>query len=574
MPVHNADIAAVFEEIADRLEIQGANPFRIRAYRNAARTLGELPQEARALLEKGEDLRRLPGIGEDLAAKVSEIVDTGRSSLLERLRRELPPAVTELLHIPGLGPKRVKALYHDLEVQTVEQLYRAARDGRIRALPGFGEKTELNILRAVEAHATKTRRFKLAVAAQYADALTAYLQGVPGVRQVAVAGSFRRMRETVGDLDILVTAAANKGVIQRFSAYDEVAEVLSAGSTRASVVLKSGLQVDLRVVEEASYGAALVYFTGSKAHNIAIRRIAQKLGLKVNEYGVFRGSERIAGDDEAAVYNSLGLPWIPPELREDRGEIEAAHAGRLPRLVEFADLRGDLHAHTKATDGHDSLREMALAAKEIGLDYLAITEHSRHLGVARGFDPQRLARQCDEIDRLNPELDGITLLKGIEVDILEDGSLDLPDDVLGRLDLVVGAVHSQFHLSRAKQTERILRAMDHPHFTVLAHPGGRLIDRRDPYDVDMLRIIRHARQRGCFLELNAHPERLDLLDSQCQMAKEEGVLISINSDAHSRLDFAHLRYGVGQARRGWLEKNDVLNTRSLSALRRLLDRTM
>ncbi|MDT3706362.1 MAG: DNA polymerase/3'-5' exonuclease PolX [Thiobacillus sp.] len=574
MPVHNADIAAVFEEIADRLEIQGANPFRIRAYRNAARTLGELPQEARALLEKGEDLRRLPGIGEDLAAKVSEIVDTGRSSLLERLRRELPPAVTELLHIPGLGPKRVKALYHDLEVQTVEQLYRAARDGRIRALPGFGEKTELNILRAVEAHATKTRRFKLAVAAQYADALTAYLQGVPGVRQVAVAGSFRRMRETVGDLDILVTAAANKGVIQRFSAYDEVAEVLSAGSTRASVVLKSGLQVDLRVVEEASYGAALVYFTGSKAHNIAIRRIAQKLGLKVNEYGVFRGSERIAGDDEAAVYNSLGLPWIPPELREDRGEIEAAHAGRLPRLVEFADLRGDLHAHTKATDGHDSLREMALAAKEIGLDYLAITEHSRHLGVARGFDPQRLARQCDEIDRLNPELDGITLLKGIEVDILEDGSLDLPDEVLGRLDLVVGAVHSQFSLSRAKQTERILRAMDHPHFTVLAHPGGRLIDRRDPYDVDMLRIIRHARQRGCFLELNAHPERLDLLDSQCQMAKEEGVLISINSDAHSRLDFAHLRYGVGQARRGWLEKNDVLNTRSLSALRRLLDRTM
>ncbi len=574
MPVHNADIAAVFEEIADRLEIQGANPFRIRAYRNAARTLGELPQEARALLEKGEDLRRLPGIGEDLAAKVSEIVDTGRSSLLERLRRELPPAVTELLHIPGLGPKRVKALYHDLEVQTVEQLYRAARDGRIRALPGFGEKTELNILRAVEAHATKTRRFKLAVAAQYADALTAYLQGVPGVRQVAVAGSFRRMRETVGDLDILVTAAANKGVIQRFSAYDEVAEVLSAGSTRASVVLKSGLQVDLRVVEEASYGAALVYFTGSKAHNIAIRRIAQKLGLKVNEYGVFRNSERIAGDDEAAVYNSLGLPWIPPELREDRGEIEAAHAGRLPRLVEFADLRGDLHAHTKATDGHDSLREMALAAKEIGLDYLAITEHSRHLGVARGFDPQRLARQCDEIDRLNPELDGITLLKGIEVDILEDGSLDLPDEVLGRLDLVVGAVHSQFSLSRAKQTERILRAMDHPHFTVLAHPGGRLIDRRDPYDVDMLRIIRHARQRGCFLELNAHPERLDLLDSQCQMAKEEGVLISINSDAHSRLDFAHLRYGVGQARRGWLEKNDVLNTRSLSALRRLLDRTM
>lgn len=570
MPVHNADIAAVFGEIADRLEIQGANPFRIRAYRNAARTLGELPQEARALLEKGEDLTRLPGIGDDLAAKVREIVTTGRCGLLDRLRRELPPAVTELLQIPGLGPKRVKTLYHDLEVETVEQLHRAARDGRIRALPGFGEKTELNILQAVEAHASQTRRFKLAVAAQYADALTAFLQAVPGVGQVTVAGSFRRMRETVGDLDILVTAAADSAVMQRFSAYDEVAEILSAGATRASAILKSGLQVDLRVVAQTSYGAALCYFTGSRAHNIAIRRIAQKLGLKVNEYGVFRGTERVAGEDEASVYKSVGLPWIPPELREDRGEIEAARDGRLPRLVEFSDLRGDLHAHTKATDGHDSLREMALAAKALGLEYLAITEHSRHLAVARGLDPLRLARQCDEIDRLNPELDGITLLKGIEVDILEDGSLDLPDEVLGRLDLVVGAVHSQFHLSRAKQTARILRAMDHPHFTMLAHPGGRLIDKREPYDVDMLRIIRQAKSRGCFLELNAHPERLDLLDSQCRMAKEEGVLVSINSDAHSTFDFANLNYGVGQARRGWLEKDDVLNTRPLAALRRLL----
>jgi len=574
MPVHNADIAAFFEEIADRLEIQGANPFRIRAYRNAARTLGELPQEARVLLEKGEELTRLPGIGDDLAAKVREIVDTGRCSLLERLRKELPPAVTELLQIPGLGPKRVKTLYHDLEVQTAEQLYRAARDGRIRTLPGFGEKTELNILQAVEAHVSQARRFKLAVAAQYADALTAFLQGVPGVEQVVVAGSFRRMRETVGDLDILVIAGASSPVMQHFTAYDEVEEVLSAGSTRASVILKCGLQVDLRVVAQASYGAALCYFTGSKVHNIAIRRIAQKRGLKVNEYGVFRGDARIAGADEASVYKSVGLPFIPPELREDRGEIEAARDGRLPQLVEFTDLRGDLHAHTRATDGHDSLRGMADAARALGLEYLAITEHSRHLTVAHGLDPRRLARQCDEIDRLNAELDGITLLKGIEVDILEDGSLDLPDEVLGRLDLVVGAVHSQFHLSRAKQTERILRAMDHPHFTLLAHPSGRLIEQREPYDVDMLRIIRHAKARGCFLELNAHPERLDLLDTHCQMAKEEGVLVSINSDAHSRFDFAHLKYGVGQARRGWLEKDDVLNTRPLTALRRLLGRTM
>ncbi|MDD5383808.1 MAG: DNA polymerase/3'-5' exonuclease PolX [Gallionella sp.] len=574
MPIHNADITAIFTEIADLLEIQAANPFRIRAYRNAARILGDLPQEVRLLVERGDDLTRLPGIGADLAGKINEIITTGHCSLLERLHRELPPAITELLKIPGLGPKRVKALYHDLDVQTVEQLHRAAQDGRIRALSGFGEKTEQNILQAVEAHASQSRRFKLATAAQYADALRAFLQAIPGVLQVVVAGSFRRMRETVGDLDILVIATTDSPVMQRFTAYDEVAEVISAGETRASILLKYGIQVDLRVVAQSSYGAALHYFTGSKAHNIAIRRIAQQLGLKVNEYGVFRGTQRIAGDSEESVYRAVGLPYIPPELREDRGEIEAAHAGRLPQLVELSDLRGDLHAHTNATDGHDSLRDMALAAKAHGLEYLAITEHSRRLTVAHGLDPVQLARQCDEIDRLNAQLDGITLLKGIEVDILEDGSLDLPDSVLARLDLVVGAVHSRFDLSRAKQTERILRAMDHPHFTLLAHPSGRLIEKREPYDVDMLHIIRHAKQRGCFLELNAHPERLDLLDSHCQSAREEGVLVSINSDAHSTFDFTNLQYGVGQARRGWLEKTDVLNTRPLAALRKLLKRTM
>ncbi|HUX90450.1 MAG TPA: DNA polymerase/3'-5' exonuclease PolX [Gallionellaceae bacterium] len=574
MPVHNADISAIFEEIADLLEIEGANPFRIRAYRNAARTLSELPQELHLLLEKNEELPRIPGIGADLAGKIREIASTGSCSMLERLRRELPAAITELLKIPGLGPKRVKTLYHDLDVQTLEQLQRAAKDGRIRALHGFGEKIEQKILQAVEAHASERQRFKLALAAQYAEALRSFLQATPGVQQVTLAGSFRRMRETVGDLDILVTAMPESNVMQRFTGYDEVAEVYAAGKTRASILLKCGMQVDLRVVPQQSYGAALHYFTGAKPHNIAIRRIAQQLGLKVNEYGVFRGDERIAGETEESVFRAVGLPYIPPELREDRGEIEAARSGNLPKLVELADLRGDLHVHSKASDGHDTLQGMALAAKKLGLQYLAVTEHSRHLTVAHGLDAEHLLKQCDEIDRLNDQLDGITLLKGIEVDILEDGSLDLPDDVLAKLDLVVGAVHSRFELSRAKQTERILRAMDHPYFTLLAHPSGRLIDARAPYDVDMQRIIRHARQRGCFLELNAHPERLDLLDSQCQSAKAEGVLISINSDAHSSFDFSNLRYGVGQARRGWLEKADVLNTRPLDALRKLLMRTM
>ncbi|MFZ5594986.1 MAG: DNA polymerase/3'-5' exonuclease PolX [Pseudomonadota bacterium] len=574
MPIHNADIAAIFEEIANLLEIQGANLFRVRAYRNAARTVGDLGRDIKTLLEKGEDLTNLPGIGEDLAGKIKEIVDTGKCSMLDKLHKELPPAITELLKIPNLGPKRVKTLYHDLDIQTLEQLYRAARDGRIRELPGFGAKTEQNILQAVEIHAGATKRFKLAVAAQYASALVNYLKKVKGADQVIVAGSFRRMRETVGDLDILVTAAPASPVMERFTAYDEVKDVLSSGATRSSVILKSGLQVDLRLVGRESFGAALQYFTGSKTHNIAIRRLGQERGLKINEYGVFKGDKRIAGETEESVYKTVGLPYIPPELREDRGEIEAARAGRLPHLIELHDLKGDLHLHTKATDGRNTIKDMALAARERGYEYIAITEHSRRLTVAHGLDPQRLLKQIDEIDRLNAELSGITVLKGIEVDILEDGGLDLPDSVLERLDLVIGAVHSKFDLPRARQTERILRAMDHPHFTMLAHPTGRLLEQREPYDVDMLRIIRKARKRGCYLELNAHPERLDLLDSHCQMAKEEGVLVSINSDAHNTLDLDNLRYGIGQARRGWLERQDVLNTRTLKELRPLLKRTM
>ena len=574
MPVHNADIAAIFEEIADLLEIKGDNPFRIRAYRNAARTVNELGRDLATLVGRGADLPKLPGIGADLSAKIKEICESGTCALLRSLHRELPAAITELLKVPGLGPKRVKLLHDSLKVNTVEELRRAAGAGRIRALPGFGEKTETRIREALASRQAAPQRFKLAIAGQYAAALEGWLARLPGVQKVTVAGSFRRMRETVGDLDILVAAGARSPVMERFVGYDEVKEVLAQGETRSSVRLKSGLQVDLRLVPPESYGAALHYFTGSKAHNIAVRKLGQARGLKINEYGVFRREARVAGETEESVFAAVDLPWIPPELREDRGEIEAARRGELPRLITLADLKGDLHLHTKATDGHNTIREMALAAKAAGLSYIAVTEHSRRLTVARGFDPLRLLKQIDEIDRLNGELSGITVLKGIEVDILEDGSLDLPDSALKSLDLVVGAVHSAFDLPRRKQTARILRALESRYFTLLAHPSGRLLGERDAMDVDWLRIVRAAKERGCYLEVNAQPDRLDLDDARCRMAREEGVLVAVNSDAHSTFDFAHLRFGIGQARRGWLEAKDVLNTRSLKELRPLLAKTM
>ena len=574
MPTHNPDIAQALDDVADLLELQNANPFRVRAYRNASRVIRGLGTEVSVMLQRGDDLAELPGIGEDLAEKIATLAKSGHLPLLDRLRKDIPAVATELLKLPGLGPKRVRVLCEELDLHNIEQLHRALLDGRVRALPGFGATTEMKLLHVVEARSKAPSRLKLALAESYVGPLLGWLRGAPGIDQLIVAGSYRRCRETVGDIDILATALKGEPVVARFKAYEEVGKVVAAGMTRATVTLKSGLQVDLRVVPPRSYGAALHYFTGSKAHNIAIRRIGQKRGLKINEYGVFRGTKRIAGRTEEEVYAAVDLPYIEPELRENRGEIEAAAEGTLPHLVELADLRGDLHAHTNATDGHETLVEMAEAARALGLEYLAITDHSRHLAMTHGLDPRRLMRQGEAIDRINAEKSGITLLKGIEVDILEDGALDLPDEVLGHLDFVIGAVHSQLGLSRAKQTERILRAMEHPHFTVLAHPTGRLIEEREPYDIDMPRIIRAAKERGCFLELNAHPDRLDLTDIHCRLAKEEGVLLSIGTDAHRTQDLANLRFGVAQARRGWLEKSDVLNTRPLKALQPLLARTM
>lgn len=574
MTVHNAEVATAFEEMADLLEIEGANPFRVRAYRFAARTLRDLPAEVAEMVAKGEDLTSLPGIGDDLAGKIKEILATGTAAAIEAQRKRVPATLTGLLRIPGLGPKRVKRLAHELKIRSLSELQTAAQAGRVRTLAGFGEKTEQHILDALATRLAEAPRVQRAVAIPSAEALVAYLEQSSGVSRVIAAGSYRRGLETIGDLDILVTAPAGRAVMDRFVAYQEVRDVLARGETKSSVRLQSGLQVDLRVVPQDSYGAALLYFTGSKAHNVVLRQLAQQRGLKLNEYGVFRGDKPVAGETEESVYASLGLPWIPPELREGRGEIDAAKAGRLPHLVDLQDLKGDLHAHTRATDGRNSLQEMAEAARLRGLRYFAITDHSRRLTMAKGLDSARLLQQTEAIDRLNATLSGITILKGIEVDILEDGNLDLPDEVLGRLDLVVGAVHSRFNLSNRRQTERIMKAMDHPHFSILAHPSGRLIGRREPYEVDMLRIIRKARERRCFLEINAHPERLDLTDIHCRMAKEEGVLLAVNTDAHSMLDLENARFGVGQARRGWLEKTDVLNTRPYAELRKLLKPTM
>lgn len=573
MPKHNAEVAAVFSKIADLLEIENANPFRVRAYRNAARLIQGLSRDLGEMVERGEDLRDLPGIGEDLSKKIVEILETGHCRFLEQLEKREPPALTELLQVPGLGPKRVKALWQALQVESLEDLAAAARAGRIRMLPGFGEKTELRILELLTAHLSRIPRVSIAQAAPVAEDLLRLLRSVPGVQEAVVAGSFRRGQETVGDLDLVVTARPDSPVMERFVHHEDVAEIFAQGPTRATVVLRSHLQVDLRVVAAESFGAALHYFTGSKSHNIAIRRRAQGLGLKVNEYGIFRGKERVAGETETALYAAVGLPYIEPELRENRGEIEAAALGKLPHLVQEGDLRGDLHCHSAASDGHDRLEDLAAAAQSRGWEYLAITDHSRALRVANGLDPLRLRRQMDEIDLLNGKLRGFTLLKGCEVDILEDGSLDLPDGLLRDLDIVIGAVHSHFDLPRARQTARVLKAMDHPAFTLLAHPGGRLIGSRPAMDLDLPRIIRHARERGVFLEVNAQPQRLDLPDIQAQAAKEEGVLLAVNSDAHSRFDFDHLRWGVLQARRGWLEKKDVLNARSLPELRVLLAQT-
>lgn len=570
MGIHNADVADAFDEIGDLLAIEGENPFRIRAYRRAARIVRSLPTEL-AEMRGPDEYDAIPGIGADLARKIAELIGSGRLEALERLRREVPPQTRELLNLPGLGPVRVRALMSQLKVRNEADLSRALAAGRVVSVPGFGPGLESRLKAALaKRQPGASRRLPLSVAGQYAKPLREYLASLPGVSRVEVAGSFRRGRETVGDLDVLASAASGAKLFAALKRYADLRGLSASGTTKATGVLRNGLQVDVRVVEPRSFGAALHYFTGSKDHNIHLRRLARARDLKLSEYGLFRGARRLAGETEQGLYRALGLSFVPPELREDRGEIEAAGRDALPTLIERSDLKGDLHVHTKASDGVDTLERMVAAARAHRLSYIAITDHSKHLGVVHGLDAERLARQGEAIDALNEKLHGFTVLKGAEVDILEDGRLALPRAALDRLDVVVAAVHDHFGLSEAKQTKRLLRALEGPCVSILAHPSGRLIGERDPYAFDFEQVLDAVRERGGFLEVNGQPSRLDLDDSHVKAAVERGVLLSIASDAHSAVQFANLDGGVRQARRGWARRRDVLNTRTLSEVRALL----
>ena len=563
--MQNDEIAKVLDEIGEMLELGGENFFRVRAYHNAARAIRDQPVAVAEL--SPEQIDEIPGIGADLADKVTTLIKTGELPLHRELSARFPKEILELTDIPGLGPKRVKVLADLLHIHGRDDLERAVRSGKLRTIKGFGARSEERILEAL-ARTTggEGKRILYPEAAAIADRLVAHLRKSKAIKDLEVAGSFRRKRETVGDLDVVVSATDYEPCMRQFKSFAEVTRVLLSGETKATVVLKSGLQVDLRVVPADSFGAALLYSTGSKAHNIHLRRIAQGMGLLLNEYGLFRDKEMVAGKSEEEVYKVLKLLWIAPELREDRGELEAAIAGRLPKLITRDDLRGDLHTHSTYTDGRSSIEEMARRARELGLEYFAVTDHSRRVAMAHGLDAARLREQWQEIDRVAGKLKGIRLLRGIEVDILDDGKLDLPDDVLGELDWVVASLHYNLRGSSAEMTRRLVKAIRNKNVDVIGHPSSRLVGHREPVEFDLAEVLRAAREEGCAMEVNSQPDRLDLNDTACMAAKRAGVKLVISSDSHSPREFDLLEFGVNQARRGWLEPEDVLNTRSLKSL--------
>jgi DNA polymerase (family 10) len=570
--IENIEIAKLLDEVGDLLEIQEANPFRVRAYRNAVRTVEDLAQPLQRMVAEEADLTELPGIGKEMARHITELVTTGEMSVLEELRAEVPSTLVQIMRLPGVGPKSARKLWDELGIETVEELRAAAEEGRVAELKGFGEKKQAQILSGIEQFHRHAARYRLDEADQFVEPLVAYLRELESVERLEVAGSYRRRRETVGDIDVLVLSEEPESVMQHFVAYPSVDRVLAAGGTRGSVVLRSGLQVDLRVVPEESYGAALVYFTGSKEHNIELRQRALDRGRTLSEYGVFElvaGSEdepgphagrQLAGRTEEEVYASVDLPLILPELREARGEIGAAERGELPDLLDLGDVRGDLQMHSTWSDGKNSVEEMLEGCVALGYEYFAITDHSTALAMIEGLDEESLRRQLIEIEELSERHPEIRILRSMEVDILADGTLDLSDEMLEALDLVVVSIHSLFRLPTARQTARVLKALQHPEADVFAHPTARLINKRDPVDFDVEEVLACAAEAGVALELNANPHRLDLRDTHLLLAKELGAKIVISTDAHRVEDLSLMPYGVEQARRAWLERDDVLNT--------------
>lgn len=565
----NQEVASVFRKMADLLEIKGENPFRIRAYQRAAQNLENLAEDIARVADR-QELETLPGIGKDLAVKIREVLETGTLQKYEDLTQEIPEGLREIIAVPGLGPRMAKTLYDALKVSSVDELEHLAKEHRLQGLPGIRAKSEENILKGVALYRQKLTRTSLSTMQALSRQITGELKTLREVTRMSVAGSLRRQRETIKDIDILVISLHPEKVIDFFTSLPLVHEVQAKGRTKGSIRTREGIQVDLRVVESESFGAALCYFTGSKAHNIRIRERAGAQGLKVNEYGIFRGEQRVGGREEEEVFAALGLPYIAPELREDRGEIEAALAGRLPHLVELREVRGDLHVHSRYSDGAMTLEEIGAKAEALGLEWVAVCDHSQSLKIAGGVTPARLHEKLKEVAAWNQKHRKVTLLCGTEVDINSEGSLDYPDELLAKLDFVIAAIHTGFKQDEKTITERIMKAMRHPLVDMIAHPTGRLIGERDPYAVDLERIIAQAVKTKTALEINAYPQRLDLSDIYSRTAKEKGVKIGIGTDAHIADQMEYLELGIAVARRGWLEKKDLVNTLNCRELRRHL----
>ncbi len=555
----NNEIAEIFEHISDMLNVLGENPFKVRAYRNAAENILDMGEDIEDLAARDE-LTEIPGVGKDLAEKIDAYIKTGKIKEYEKLKEKVPLDLVDLLHIQGLGPKTLSLLFKELNVRDLAGLEKVLGGEEILKFKGMGKKKIDDIKRGVEIFRESKERTLLGVAVPIAEEVVSAIAKIPGTEGTILAGSIRRMRETVRDMDILTISDNTEAVVDAFTGMKFVKDVLASGSTKGSVILKEGMQADLRVVGPESYGAALMYFTGSKAHNVKLRTLATKKGLKINEYGVYKGEKRIAGETEKDMYKTLGLPYIPPELREDRGEIEAAFEGKLPDLIEQADIRGDLHTHTKWSDGRATIEEMAESAIELGYEYIAISDHSPSQTIANGLSIERLRAKQKELESAAKKFKNIKVLMGTEVDIKSDGTLDYPDNVLKELDVVIASVHSGFKMDRVTMTNRIIRAVKNPYVHAIGHPTGRLLGERDPYDVDMDLVIEAAIEYGKALEVNGSYPRLDLNDLNARKAVDAGVKVIISTDAHSTDQLLFMKYGVGTARRGWVRKKDVLNT--------------